>query len=101
MKKLMLVAVMAFGTMTAFAQEAETTTEEAATEMAAAQNDFAEIGITELPTVVAEAVAKNYPTSTINKAYVNEAKQYKLEVSLGDGTTGTLYLDAEGTWLEL
>jgi len=100
MKKLMLVAVMAFATMTAFAQE-ETTTEAVATEAVASQDDFSEIAVTEVPEAVTAAVAKNYPTATINKAYVNEASQYKLEVSLEDGTAGTLYADAEGNWIEL
>jgi len=100
MKKLMLVAVMAFGTMTAFAQE-EANVEAVATEVVAAQDDFAEVAVAELPEAVTAAVAKNYPTATINKAYVNEATQYKLEVSLEDGTSGTLYADAEGNWIEL
>jgi hypothetical protein len=101
MKKLMLVALMAFGTMTAFAQDAETAIEEVANEVVAAQDDFIETEIAELPEEVTAAVAKNYPTASIDKAYVNEAKQYKLEVSLEDGTSGTLYADAEGNWIEL
>lgn len=101
MKKLILVAVMAFGTMTAFAQEAEAATEEVTTEAAAVQDDFAEVAVEELPEAVIEAVAKNYPTATINKAYTNETQQFKLEVSLEDGTAGTLYADADGNWIEL
>lgn len=101
MKKLMLVALMAFGTMTAFAQEAETAVEEVTSEVAAVQDDFTETAVDELPEEVTAAVAKNYPTASIDKAYVNEAKQYKLEVSLEDGTSGTLYADAEGNWIEL
>ncbi len=100
MKKLMIVALMAFGTMTAFAQE-EANVEEVATEVVAAQDDFSEVAVEELPEAVTAAVTKNYPTATINKAYVNEASQYKLEVSLEDGTAGTLYADAEGNWIEL
>ncbi|TMM59338.1 hypothetical protein FEE95_07865 [Maribacter algarum] len=101
MKKLMLVALMAFGTMTAFAQEAEAAVEEVATEAVAAQDDFSEVAVDELPAAVTAAVTKNYPTAKIDKAYVNEASQYKLEVSLEDGTAGTLYADAEGNWIEL
>lgn len=101
MKKLMLVAVMALGTMTAFAQEAETVVEEVATEAVNAQDDFSETAVSEIPEEVTAAVAKNYPTATIDKAFVNEEKQYKLEVSLEDGTSGTLYADSEGNWIEL
>jgi hypothetical protein len=101
MKKVMLVAVMCLGTMTAFAQEEEATAEAVATEVEATQDEFAEVAVAELPEAVTAAVAKNYPTATIGKAYVNEAAQYKLEVSLEDGTSGTLYADAEGNWIEL
>ena len=62
--------------------------------------EFKEIATADLPTAVSEAVAKNYPTATIDNAYVNEEKQYKLEVSLEDGTSGTLYADENGNWLD-
>lgn len=100
MKRLMLVAVMAFGTMTTIAQEVATA-EIAITEVAVVQDDFAEVELTDLPEAVTAAVAKNYPTATISKAYINESAQYKLEVALEDGTSGTLYADAEGNWIEL
>lgn len=99
MKKLMLVAVMAFGSMTAFAQDVATA-ENVESEVVA-QEEFTEIELTDLPEAVSAAVVKNYPTSKIDKAYVNESAQYKLEVSLEDGTKGTLYADAEGNWIEL
>jgi len=129
MKNLMIAAVLSLGTMTAFAQEenaveeAGTAVEETATEPTEAveetateaveetteaaepvettQGDFAEIGAEELPESVTSAVSKNYPTASIDKAYVNEANQYKLEVSLEDGTAGTLYADENGNWIEM
>lgn len=119
MKNLMIAAVMSLGTMTAFAQEenaveeAGTAVEETATEateaveetaadaVEATQGDFAEVGAEELPESVTAAVSKNYPTASIDKAYVNEANQYKLEVSLEDGTSGTLYADENGNWIEM
>jgi len=129
MKNLMIAAVLCLGTMTAFAQEetaveeAGTAVEETATEATDAveetateaveetteaaeavettQGDFAEIGAEELPESVTSAVSKNYPTASIDKAYVNEANQYKLEVSLEDGTAGTLYADENGNWIEM
>ena len=103
MKKLFITAVFALGSLTAFAQkeEAATAVEETATEAVAAQDDFAEVAAEELPESVTAAVGKNYPTASIDKAYVNEAKQYKLEVSLEDGTSGTLYADENGNWIEM
>ena len=101
MKKLVLVVALAFGSVTVFAQEAKTAVEEIAAETVATQDDFSEVTAAELPEAVTAAVAKNYPTATIDKAYVNEAQQFKLEVSLEDGTLGTLYADTEGNWIEL
>lgn len=101
MKKIIVVVALAFGSLTTFAQDAETSVEEVATEAAATQDEFSEMAVAELPEAVTAAVAKNYPTATIDKAYVNEAQQFKLEVSLEDGTSGTLYADAEGNWIEL
>ena len=102
MKKLFITAVFALGSLTAFAQEEEATAvEENATEAVAAQDDFSEVSADELPEAVTAAVSKNYPTASIDKAYVNEAKQYKLEVSLEDGTAGTLYADENGNWIEM
>ena len=125
----MIAAVLSLGTMTAFAQEEtaveeatnaveetateateaveETATEatesveETATEATATQEDFSEVAAEELPESVTAAVSKNYPTASIDKAYVNEANQYKLEVSLEDGTAGTLYADENGNWIEM
>jgi len=99
MKKVIFVLVFALGSMTAFAQNTEAV-EEIATE-AVAEDNFSEISAEDLPEAVTEAVAKNYPTASIDKAYTNEAKQYKLEVSLEDGTAGTLYTDESGNWIEL
>jgi len=118
MKNLMIAAVLSLGTMTAFAQEEnvaeeaataveETATdateaaEETAAEAVATQDDFSEVAAEELPESVTAAVSKNYPTASIDKAYVNEANQYKLEVSLEDGTAGTLYADENGNWIEM
>ena len=101
MKKLIVVVALAFGSLTTFAQDAETSVEEVATEAIAAQDEFSEVAVAELPEAVTAAVSKNYPTATIDKAFTNEAQQFKLEVSLEDGTAGTLYADAEGNWIEL
>ena len=99
MKKVIFVFALALGSMTAFAQDTENV-EETATEVVA-QNEFTEISSEDLPEAVTAAVAKNYPTASIDKAYVNEAKQFKLEVSLEDGTSGTLYADENGNWIEM
>jgi len=99
MKKLFFVAVLSLGSLTAFAQDGEEIVGEA-TQTAVAQDDFSELETSNLPAAVATAVSTNYPTGTINKAYVNKQEQYKLEVALEDGTTGTLFADKDGNWIE-
>jgi len=101
MKKLFLVGVLAIGSLSVMAQDAQEITVSTSVQESIGINVFSEIAVTELPEAVTEAVSKNYPTSTINKAYVNENKQYKLEVSLEDGTSGTLYADENGNWLDM
>jgi hypothetical protein len=100
MKKLILASVFTFIGLTAFAQESETAM--ATSEVTeATQDGFKAIALDKLPEAVKAAVSKSYPTATLEKAHVNDQMQYKLEVSLQDGTKGTLYADKKGNWIEL
>ncbi|MFK7812661.1 MAG: hypothetical protein AB8B59_09215 [Maribacter sp.] len=101
MKKVFLVAALSLGTMTAFAQEEETSVVEVATEIVEAQDAFAEVAIEELPEAITAALEVAHPGATISQAYVNEAAQYKLEVAKEDGEEAVLYADAEGNWIEM
>lgn len=104
MKNLVLAAVLSLGSLTAFAQDANDVNNEVqkeATSIAATQDNFNEVATSDLPEAVTAVVGKNYPTAKINKAYVNDAKQYKLEVALQDGTSGTLYADEKGNWIDI
>lgn len=100
MKKLFLVGVLAIGSLSVAANVPQSPQDEMA-KVVVQSSEFTEIATSELPTAITEAVARTYPTATIGKAYVNGEKQYKLEVALKDGTTGTLYADENGNWLEL
>ncbi len=125
MKKLFITAVLALGSLTAFAQEEQATeaqdaatevqeeatdaaaegqdaaTEAAATgEEAVAQDDFSEIAVEEVPEAVTSMIETNYPGATLNGAAKNEAGHYKVEVSLEDGTSGALIVDEEGNTVE-
>lgn len=100
MKKLFFLAVLSLGSLTAFAQDGAEVVAEA-NQIAVAQDDFSEIETTNLPEAIATAVSTEYPSGVISKAYVNKQEQYKLEVTLEDGTTGTLYADKDGNWIEL
>ena len=63
--------------------------------------EFTEISVSEIPQAVTDAISKNFPTATLDKAYANEEKQYKLVLSLNDGTQGTVYADEDGNWLDM
>lgn len=101
MKNLLVVAALALGSLTTFAQDAEEVQAVATEEVMEAQDEFAAIELSELPEAITEAIAKDHPNATISKAYTNEAAQYKLEVIKEDGTEVQLYADEEGNWLEM
>lgn len=61
-----------------------------------AQDGYTEIDMKELPGAVKKAVKKNYPKAKLDKVYSNEEGQYKLETSMEDGTSQTMFMDKEG-----
>lgn len=124
MKKSILTVAILLGSLSTFAQTttAETTTAQTATtakteEVAktagetsaqtgaavkteqATQEEFKEIKAEEVPAPVNEALKKAFPTAILEKAYINEKKEYKLEVKVGE-KTGALYADATGKWIK-
>ncbi len=100
MKNLILASVFTLVGLTAFAQESETAM--ATPEVTeSTQDGFKAIALDKLPEAVNAAISKSYPTASLDKAYVNDKMQYKLEVSLQDGTKGTLYADNKGNWIDL
>lgn len=101
MKKLMLASILSFVGLTAMAQDESVATQTTETATVVVVQDFQEINVADLPEAVVAAVTKDYPTATIDKAYKNESDQFKLELSLKDGASGTVYADAEGNWIEL
>ena len=63
--------------------------------------DFTEIDLDKLPETISKALEKDHAGAVINKAYVNEEAEYKLEVTFADGTNSELYADAEGNWIDM
>ncbi|MFI2741361.1 hypothetical protein ACG2LH_01365 [Zhouia sp. PK063] len=99
MKKLVLMAAIAFGSLTAFANTTTPVVNNNAI-VKQYQEKFTEIKAEEVPEAVTKALKADYPDATLDKAYVNESKQYKLEVTT-DGASKTLYADANGKWIEM
>ncbi len=101
MKKLTLLAAIVLGSFTTFAQTASVATATTATETVAkpAQDTFKEITADEVPDAVKTALKKAYPDATLDKAYVNAAQEYKLEITVG-GQKATVYADVNGNWIK-
>jgi hypothetical protein len=48
---------------------------------------------------VQDALKTAYPDAVINKAFVNENKEYRLDIKTGD-QEGSLFADASGKWIQ-
>lgn len=105
MKKLILSAALVLGSLTTFAQESATTsntvteTAKQETTTAVAQEAYTEVTLDQVPEAVKTALTKAYPTAKLDKAFINEAKEYKLEITL-DEKKGNLFADANGKWIQ-
>ncbi|MES2239419.1 MAG: hypothetical protein V4497_04090 [Bacteroidota bacterium] len=96
MKKLILSAAIVLGSLTTIsAQTAAAPTEQ----VAPAADGYTEIKATDLPSAITEALKKSYPDAVLSKAFVNEKKEYKLEISVKD-QAATVYTDVDGNWLK-
>lgn len=96
MKKVILTAVFAFATLTTFAT---TNTNVIPVQKTILQEEYKELPAEELPSAVQEAVKRDFKDAKIQKAFVNESKEFKLELLVGQATQ-TVYADANGNWLK-
>lgn len=96
MKKLILAIAVVLGSFTAIAQTSAVEKTEKIAQTTA--ENFTEIKADEVPEVVKTALKKAYPESVLDKAFINEKKEYKLEITVGD-KVGVLYADAAGKWI--
>lgn len=103
MKKLILTAGIILGSFTAFAQESTPTKPGSVTQAESAtqtvQSNYSQVKVEELPEAVKNALIKAYPTAVVDKVFINENKEYKLQITVGD-KVGMLYADANGNWIQ-
>lgn len=102
MKKSILTAAIVLGSLSTFAQTATTepaTPSKTEQTTQAVEEMFTEIKIEEVPDAVRNALKKAYPTAILEKAYINEKKEYKLEIKVGE-KHGALFADETGNWIE-
>ncbi|SHM79632.1 hypothetical protein [Flavobacterium xinjiangense] len=102
MKKLILSAAIFLGSLSSFAQATTATKTEETTQNTqttqAVEEKYTEIQAADIPEAVKSALKKAFPTAILDKAFINEKKEYKLQVTVGE-KVGALYSDAAGKWI--
>ncbi|WP_163398375.1 hypothetical protein [Flavobacterium fluviatile] len=97
MKKLILSAAIILGSLSIYAT---TTNVEPVKVSVNFQSEYKEIKAEEVPEAVTKALETAYPGAKLEKVFVNEKKEYKLEIAVGD-QKATVYSDANGNWLKI
>ncbi|HLT33647.1 MAG TPA: hypothetical protein VKZ98_07655 [Aquaticitalea sp.] len=97
MKKIIVAAAIILGGFTSYASA----TEIAITPIHNSINEenWKELPKEKLPQAVQDAFKADFKTATLNKAYVNDKQEYKLEFTI-DGAASTVYADKDGNWIE-
>ncbi|MFH6997581.1 hypothetical protein ACHRVZ_06595 [Flavobacterium sp. FlaQc-57] len=98
MKKLILSAAIVLGGLSIYASNA--TTPEQAKITVSIQTEYTEVSADAVPAAVKTALQTAYPGAKLDKAFVNEKKEYKLEISVGD-QKATVFSDVNGNWLKI
>ncbi|TDW45933.1 hypothetical protein EV144_107125 [Flavobacterium sp. 270] len=98
MKKLILSTAIVLGSLSIYAST--TTTPEKTEVTVSVQNEYTEVSADAVPAAVKTALQTAYPGAKLDKAYVNEKKEYKLEISVKD-QKATVYSDVNGNWLKI
>jgi len=94
MKKLILSAALILGSFATFAQTSTTTTTGATTTQTV-EDKYTEIKLEEIPSSVILALKTAKPEAVIEKAYINDKKEYKLDIKIGN-IKNSVYTDAMG-----
>ena len=97
MKNLFLSAAIVLGSLTSFASTSPISNKIVKT--ISIQDEYTEIKVEEVPAAVPDALKKAYPDAVLSKAYKNAKSEYKLDVTVGD-KVGSLYANADGTWIK-
>jgi hypothetical protein len=98
MKKLILSAIVVLGTMSMHANVWPVS--QNAKAAVTIQSEYTEVTVDAVPAAVKTALQTAYPGAKLDKAFVNDKKEYKLEISVGD-QKATVYSDVNGNWLKI
>jgi hypothetical protein len=97
MKNLFLSAAIVLGSLSSFASTSPITNSIIKT--ISIQDEYTEIKLEEVPAPINEALKKSFPDAVLSKAYKNAKSEYKLDVTVGE-KVGSLYANADGTWIK-
>jgi hypothetical protein len=97
MKKLMISAAIAIASLSTYTATAQVPGTPA--ETVAIQEEYIEVKNEEVPEAITKALKKAYPDAVLDKAYTNANKEYKLDVTVGEGK-GNLFAHANGKWIQ-
>ncbi|MBP1223362.1 PepSY-like domain-containing protein [Flavobacterium sp. 1355] len=93
MRKLLLSTAIILGSLTVNA--AAPIIQNSMNQSVTIQDEFTEVTADAVPAAVKSTIEKSFPGTKLEKAYVNEKKEYKLEISKGE-TKYTIFTDASG-----
>lgn len=93
MKKLILSAAIVLGSLSVNAAAIPVIT--LMNQSLIVQDEFTEIKSDAVPAAVKSTIEKSFPNTKLEKVYVNEKKEYKIEISRGDNKY-TVFTDASG-----
>ncbi|WP_166921079.1 hypothetical protein [Flavobacterium poyangense] len=91
MKKLILTAAIVFGTLSV--QAGTTFIKTTKVQLETTQDGYKEVDA--VPAFIKAAVDKAYPGVKIEKAYINDKKEYKLDIIVRD-VKSTVFTDEQG-----
>jgi len=95
MKKLILSAAIILGSLSMQAENSIVTNK--AVQSVNVQDEYKEIDA--VPASIKTALDNNYPGVKLDKAWVNEKKEYKIEITVR-GEKSTVYTDATGNLIK-
>lgn len=98
MKKLACATAIILGSLSFSATAA--TTQNKVQMSISVQTEYTEVATDAVPAAVKTALQTAYPNAKLEKAFINEKKEYKLEISVGD-QKATVYSDVNGNWLRI
>lgn len=105
MKKIFLTAAILLGGLTSYATSDFITNPNGEDDgvVMEAEKVYKQIKISDVPQAVLEALATDFNTATLNKAYINAKEEYKLVIMVQEVTSAVhrekVYADKFGNWI--